>query len=342
MDAPNEIFMFFLSDYSNSCKQIHDKLQFIAPHFNTKIVNIDNPETRSILENSTTYKIQSVPAVLLIHPKVNQIQLLEGMDVINLLNKGVEMVQQKLALQQQQQQQESASPRGKTPLSQVVPPQVINPQMKEGIYPTSSEDLMDEEEDEYENQQPQRRKIGKTTIFPDRQFAPTDDEGMISNNKYLPPLGEGHEEMKGPSSLSQVENSGRDRAMLDRNMNYPPRMDNDRAIQSNDDDDENLNKNMKQSIKRGRPKGSSAGNSQKIKTKKSVTFIDDSDETLDNSNEKPQGMSMSDIMGEQGNGVSNKARDERSNAIKQNAEALIAARDEIVKQEEGFRKVKIR
>ena len=74
METPNEIFVFFMSNYSNSCKQILDRIAFIAPHFNTKIINIDNPETRDIVLNSTTYKIETVPAVLLIYPKLNQIQ----------------------------------------------------------------------------------------------------------------------------------------------------------------------------------------------------------------------------------------------------------------------------
>jgi len=324
METPNEIFVFFMSNYSNSCKQILDRIAFIAPHFNTKIINIDNPETRDIVLNSTTYKIETVPAVLLIYPKLNQIQHLEGSEVLNLLNRGVEMVQQKLSQQQNQQD----SPRGKTPLNKIVQQEYFEtPETTTGPGTrTNIQDIIEDDEEE-EEEQPvqQRRKIGKTTIFPDKQFAPTDDEGMISNNKYLPKKGEGHEEMMGPSSLSEVEDNGRDRAMIDRNMNYPPRMDMERS--SSGDDDEPT----KPSLKKGR------GRPPKNNVKNRVKFVD---EELENEeNPKPKGMSMSEIMGEQGNGVApNKERDARSASIRQNAESLMAARDQIMQEEEGGRK----
>ena len=60
MEQPNEIFVFFTSKYSNACKQIVEKLNYIAPHFNTRIVDIDNPDTRFIVQNATEYKIETV------------------------------------------------------------------------------------------------------------------------------------------------------------------------------------------------------------------------------------------------------------------------------------------
>ena len=55
----NEIFVFFTSKYSNACKQVVEKINYIAPHFNTRIVDIDNPDTRFVIQNATQYKIET-------------------------------------------------------------------------------------------------------------------------------------------------------------------------------------------------------------------------------------------------------------------------------------------
>ena len=329
METPNEIFMFFVSNYSEACRQISDKINFIAPHFNTKIINIDNPETRNILLNSTTYKINSVPAVLLIHPKQNEIQLFEGIEVVNLLNKGIEMVQQLISQQQlaaQQQENETGARKGKTPLNKILSD---NDEETSSRRPpgarVSMDDILEEEEtdDEEEEKPPSRRKIGKTTIFPDRQFSPADDDDMISTQKYLPPKGEGHDGMA-RSSLSEVTDDSRDSMMNDRNMTYPPRMDIERAPQ--DDEEDVSPKPILKKKGPGRP------------PKNKVKFVDvDVEEQL---NTAPTGMSMDEILSpEQGGGIS-KERSAKSTAIKQGAEALMAEREQIMKIEAGPSKVK--
>ena len=53
-------------------------------------------------------------------------------------------------------------------------------------------------------------------------------------------------------------------------------------------------------------------------------------------------MNMDDILPQGSTAGGSKARKEKSNAIKQQAEELMAGRDQIVQNEENGRKVKIR
>ena len=324
MEQPNEIFVFFTSKYSNACKQIVEKLNYIAPHFNTRIVDIDNPDTRFIVQNATEYKIETVPAALIIYPKQNSINKLEGMQLVQLLDKGIEMVNQKLmAIQEEEQRRQKANRRKAV--------EIDGDDDDEPVYEnkTTIRDALNIPDDEDEEEEaPRRRKIGKTHIFPDKRFSPTDDDDMISNSKPLPSIkGEGHDSM---ARSSLVEAPRNDDFGMDRNMNYPPRM-----KQSSMMEDENqMIDDMSQMQLPKKKKGK----------KKMVTFDDsllDVSNVEDSMGNETSGMSMDDILGPNGGAARSKELQERSSSLKQNAAALAAAREQIMKQEDGPSKVRV-
>lgn len=315
----NEIFVFFTSKYSNACKQVVEKINYIAPHFNTRIVDIDNPDTRFVLQNATQYKIETVPSALIIYPTMNKINKLESMELLQLLDKGIEMVNQKLAAIQEEQNRQKASRR------KVV--EIDGEDDEEVAYDNKTDirQALQIEDDEDEEEPPRRRKIGKTHIFPDKRFAPVDEDDMITTSKPLPPIkGEGHDGMA-QSSLVEAPRGDKFDLGMDRNMNYPPRM-----KQSGMEEEEMIEDMAQmQQMKKGKKK------------KKIVTFDDsllDVSEPMGNDND---GMSMDDILGQNGGNGRSREIQERSSSLKQNAAALAAAREQIMKQEDGNTKVRV-
>ncbi len=198
----SEIFIVLTSKHSESCKAIVPQLNFIAPHFNTKIVNIDNIGIRKAIVNATKYNIESVPAIILLYPQSGKIEKHEGQDVINLLNKGVSMVQAKVQAEEQMKKSKAREIEDQTTSS-------------EGH--TEIEDILDEndgEQDDEDEEQPQvqrKRKIGKTTLFPDKRFSPIDENGNIGSPL---PRKEDHTGMAKSSLNSEREE------LTDRNRNY--------------------------------------------------------------------------------------------------------------------------
>jgi hypothetical protein len=330
MESPNEIFVFFTSKYSNACRQVIDKINFIAPHFNTKVIDIDNPDTRFIVKNATQYKFETVPAALLIYPAQNNIKKLEGAELLDLLNKGIEMVNQKIdAIQQQQEEQRRLEQASRKRVVEIDGDEEDDEPVYQNKTDIRQALNLDDEEDE-EDEPPRRRKIGKTAIFPDKRFAPTDEDGMISNMKPLPRTkGEGHGSMA-RSSLVEAPRGTSDEMGIDRNMSFPPRMEQGGMME-----EDGMIMDMAQM--QPRTKG---GKSKKQKSKK-VSFVDDSildvsEEPVGNEN---QGMSMDDILPPNSGTGRSRENQERSSAIKQNASALQAAREQIMKSEEGTRKI---
>ena len=201
----SEVFIVFISKHSPSCRNIKQQLDYISPHFNTRIVDIDNIHIRKSILNATKYKIESVPSIVLLYPSTGKIEKHEGQGVVDLLNKGVSMVQAKLQAQQQR-----ASSRAR--------------ELDEETQETSHSDIEDilggdeegiENFDMEEDDEPvvdRKRKIGKTTLFPDKRFAPIDEDGMTMRS--LPRM-EDHTDME-QSSLPI-----KDKNITDRNRNYP-------------------------------------------------------------------------------------------------------------------------
>ena len=322
MQQPNEIFVFFTSKYSNACKQVVEKLNYIAPHFNTRIIDIDNPDTRFVLQNATQYKIETVTSALIIYPTLNKINKLEGGELLQLLEKGIEMVNQKMMAIQEEQKRQSASRR------KVV--EIDGEDEDEVAYDNKTDirQALQIEDDEEEEEQPRRRKIGKTHIFPDKRFAPVDEDDMITTSKPLPAIkGEGHDGMA-HSSLVEAPRGDKFELGMDRNMNYPPRM------KQAGMEEEEMIEDMSQMQQMRKGKKSS-------KKKKMVTFDDsllDVSEPIGNDND---GMSMDDILGQNGGNGRSRELQEKSSSLKQNAAALAAAREQIMKQEDGNTKVRV-
>jgi hypothetical protein len=281
----SEVFIIFISKHSPACRAIKQQLDYISPHFNTRIVDIDNIHIRRSLLNATKYNIESVPSIVLLYPSNGKIEKHEGQQVVELLNKGVAMVQSKL-----QAQQQKASSRAR--------------EIDEETGETAHSDIEDilggvEQEEEFEDEEPvvdRKRKIGKTTLFPDKRFAPTDDEGMIGGMKHLPRR-EDHTDME-QSSLPHMEQ----RNLTDRNRNYPSNVERQ------------------------------TGERKKVNTKigKKSVMIEDLSDIPD----KPEGMSQEDILGQdRGGQVRSKETDQKTKMMREKQDALMAERAALEEQE---------
>jgi len=98
MTATEELLVVFVSRFSPSCQKIAGALQFLGPHVNLKVVDIDNPRTREAVVDSN--KIQTVPALALLNVRQQRVEFYEGEDLVNLINKAVNAVQQKVMAEQ--------------------------------------------------------------------------------------------------------------------------------------------------------------------------------------------------------------------------------------------------
>lgn len=199
----SEVFIVLTSKHSPSCKAIEQQVNYISPHFNTKVVNIDNIGVRKAIVNATKYKIETVPAIILLYPQTGKIEKHEGQGVVDLLNKGVSMVQAKLQAMEEQKKSKARE---------------FDDQNISDDGHSEIEDILDHNNDDEEEEAPQvqrKRKIGKTTLFPDKRFSPTDDDGVIGGLKSLPRREE-HTGMA-RSSIPDAENRNE---LTDRNRNY--------------------------------------------------------------------------------------------------------------------------
>ncbi len=113
-----EVFIVIVSKHSPSCSKIFETVKFIAPHLNTKILEIDNPEVRDLVLQSG--KIKTVPTIALMYPQENKVDFYEGTSALQLLQQKVEEVQQKI----QRLAAASVPPQRSTDIAQVldVPP----------------------------------------------------------------------------------------------------------------------------------------------------------------------------------------------------------------------------
>ena len=281
----SEVFIVFISKHSQACRAIKQQLDYISPYFNTRVVDIDNINIRKAIVNATKYKIESVPSIVLLYPSTGKIEKHEGQDVVNLLNKGVQMVQQKIQMQQQQQKSKARE---------------IDEETSETAH-SDIEDILENEEvaEEDEVEEPQvnrKRKVGKTTMYPSKEFSPLDDDGMIGGMKHLPRR-EDHTGMA-HSSLPEMD----ERQLTDRNRNYPANVERQTG---------------------GRKVNTKIG-------KKSVMIEDLSDIP-----EKPEGMSMEDIVGNDraGSVARSKETDIKSKDMRQRQESIMAERDAMIEAE---------
>lgn len=282
----SEVFIVFISKHSPACRAIKQNLDYISPHFNTRIVDIDNIHIRKSILNATKFNIESVPSIILMYPSTGKIEKHEGQQVIDLLNKGVDMVQNKLQSQQQQQRSRARE---------------IDEETRETEHSDiedilGAEELENEEDEEDEPVVDRKRKIGKTTLFPDKRFAPLDDDGMIGGMKSLPKR-EDHTDME-HSSLPHMEQ----RSVTDRNRNYPTNVERQ------------------------------TGGRKKINTKlgKKSMMIEDLTDIPD----KPEGLSTEDILGQdRGGQVRSKETDQKSKIMREKQDALIAERNAMEEQE---------
>lgn len=322
MNPLEEIFIVFTSKYSNSCKQIEQQLQFISPHFNTKIIDIDNPVIRKSIYNSTINTIRIVPSIMLFMPQKNTIKVYEGEKTIDILKQAVQMVTDKLQQQQLQQQLQQQQLQQQQLQQQLIQEQqkaqqemIQAQQLAQEGYNGSDEDstlkqrktktesfsslesVLDENDMVNDSQS---RKIGKKKIqkgvYVNPEFAPTDENGMVSSLKPLPPKGAGHDKMA-RSTLPEFA------AREEDNETDPPELG-----------------------ERYKPK-------KNVSISSSKTVLIDEDFDIDDQSDKPSGMSMEDIVGPNAGNVQTESKEmtEKSKAIKGRAEQLMKERNKIDK-----------
>jgi hypothetical protein len=286
----SEVFIILTSKHSPSCKAIQQQINYISPHFNTKVVNIDNIGIRKSIVNATQYNIETVPAIILLYPQNGKIEKHEGQGVVDLLNKGVSMVQAKLQAMEQQKKSKAR--------------EFDDQNMSDGGH-SEIEDILgdsEEQEDDDEDEAPQvqrKRKIGKTTLFPDKRFSPTDEDGSIGGMKSLPR----REEHTGMARSSIPDAENRDE-LTDRNRNYTSQQ--------------------------------STGKKVNVKNGKKAVIIEDLSEIPD----KPQGMSMDDILDSSRTGAATRSKetDIKSQSMRQKQDAIMAERAALQESEEKHMK----
>ena len=284
----SEVFIVLTSKHSPSCKAIEQQINYISPHFNTRVINIDNIGVRKAIVNATKYNIETVPAIILLYPQNGKIEKHEGQDVINLLNKGVSMVQAKLQAMEEQKKSKAR--------------EFDDQNMSDGGHSEIEDILGDNEEEDDEDEAPQvqrKRKIGKTTLFPDKRFSPTDEDGAIGGMKSLPR----REEHTGMARSSIPDSENRD-DLTDRNRNYVS--------------------------------AQTTGKKVNVKNGKKAVVIEDLSEIPD----KPQGMSMDDILDSSRTGAATRSKetDLKTQSMRQKQDAIMAERAALQESEEKHMK----
>jgi hypothetical protein len=89
--SPKETLFIFYSDFSRVCSQVMPQVQYVSPHIQTVLINIDNPATREFVLKQN--KIQKVPSALLVNNQFKTADFYEGIDFFNLLTRTIEMIQ---------------------------------------------------------------------------------------------------------------------------------------------------------------------------------------------------------------------------------------------------------
>ena len=91
----DEILVYLYSEQSESCKIIWPAINTIAPFFNTKMINIDDPKALNIIQNASKTKINTVPSALLIYPTSNKVEQYEENNLLTLIINGLNMVEKR-------------------------------------------------------------------------------------------------------------------------------------------------------------------------------------------------------------------------------------------------------
>jgi hypothetical protein len=300
-----------MSKYSPSCKQIESKLLYIAPHFNTKFIDVDNPVIRKSILSATTNVIQTVPSIMLFMPQKNTIKVYQGSEVLPILDQAVQMVNSKLESEKQAQIQDQSPQEEPVQTEHYAPESVLKRrstrtiQNSEGKPVSTLDSVFDDgvEEQQEEPVKTHKKKIQKGVFH--HEYSPTDDTGMISTLKPLPPRGVGHDTMK-RSSIPEF-NVAEDTPEHSGPMG--PDFEADRLERGD-------------SIK---PKKNVS-----ISNVKTIHIIDDVVEEEDP--EKPKGMSREDILGNQEANISTESKETtyKSNKLKSAAEELMNARKNMI------------
>jgi hypothetical protein len=213
-----EVFIVIVSKHSPSCSKIFETIKFIAPHLNTKILEIDNPEVRNIV--LTSGKIKTVPTIALMYPQDNKVDFYEGTSALQLLQQKVEEVQQKIQriaasspkatdiaqvlAMPQQTQYPVQMPATPAPMQELYPPQAQIAVPPQGHYPDPN-DMRASPLD--------RNPATVTSPEESREMGPAEVMGgtLIDDSAYEVDM-----ENTVPQGMSREEIMGGDQALINR------------------------------------------------------------------------------------------------------------------------------
>jgi len=291
-----EVFIVIVSKHSPSCSKIFETVKFIAPHLNTKILEIDNPEVRDLVLQSG--KIKTVPTIALMYPQENKVDFYEGPSALQLLQQKVEEVQQKI-------QRIAASSQKSTDISQVLgmPPQTqmaIPVQGQMPIPPQGQMPMNMPPQYPPQAQYPQQQYPVQGQMPPQQQYPPQYPvQGQMP--MAMPPQGQYPPQGQMPMTMPPehfADPTDMRASPLDRNPATVSFHEEAAAVPSD--------------IMGG-------------------TLIDDSAYEVDMGNGVPQGMSREEIMGGD-QAIINREKDKKSKANQGRMEAMMREREEMDKK----------
>lgn len=179
--SANETLFIFFSKFSRICNQSMSQFQYISPHIQTVLIDIDNPQTRKGIQKLKVVK--RVPCALLVNKQFGSADFYEGVDFFNLLNRTIEMIQAKQA--------KTISQPAETPVASLPVQQVSEPASGAPTKPKKSVTIVEPIEREEESRVDFQPDVASSIM----------SRAMPSGIKK----GEGHENMR--SSLSSVSSS---------------------------------------------------------------------------------------------------------------------------------------
>lgn len=200
-----EIIIYLYSNFSKSCNEIKDKINFLSNHLKILSVNIDCKKIRNIILQSKKIKVEYVPCLLILNQ--NKLEVYENEQFLNATNNlynvfteqkrhNEEMIKKKqeqdiVEKLQQQQQQLQQQQLQQQQLQQQTLPNFENQKNLKNV--TNLQDI-----------QTNKNKIGKTKFKVDKNIHPfTEDNMILTVQRERPEKGIGHTDLA-ISSLPEI------------------------------------------------------------------------------------------------------------------------------------------
>jgi hypothetical protein len=233
-----DTFLYIYSKHSNDCNKILPIIHQIANNTGLIAIDADNPKVRNYLMSLNIFK--TVPCIILSYPTENRLEIYEGLDVINLINKILKMCNKPSV--------EYQLNFGNQINSNSIPNMRSSPPPQTTKQPKSGKTMID-----FSQSEPPK---GKTPIAvriddPFEELREADDlmnkdPSQNHKNEYLDRMsnpnlsikkGDGHESLKNSSLNKSVEISAPEDNQISTNITS---LDDDYSFNNSNDDSSNL------------------------------------------------------------------------------------------------------